>query len=104
MNILFVRLIARLTPPTPVIEPGGRMRCAISSMSSVSVTLGTRPRCQFKMNIMQGGKQRVARGATLTVSKGVSKKNTCIIYCFQIQKLLYVCYIFFPFLLQTLTW
>ena len=34
--ILFVWF--RLTHPTPGIEPGGRMRCAISSMSSVSET------------------------------------------------------------------
>ena len=32
----------RLTYPTPGIEPGGRMRCAISSMSSVLATLDSR--------------------------------------------------------------
>ena len=31
----------RLTHPAPGIEPGGRTRCAISSMSSVSATLDT---------------------------------------------------------------
>ena len=34
----------RLTHLTPGIEPGGRLKCAVSSMSSVSVTLDTRPR------------------------------------------------------------
>ena len=38
----FVRL--RLTHPISGIGPGGRMRCAISSMSSVSATLDSRPR------------------------------------------------------------
>ena len=34
----------RLTHPTLEIEPDGRMRCAISSMSSVSAALDTLPR------------------------------------------------------------
>ena len=41
-NFLYVRL--RPTHPTPGTEPGARMRCAISSMSSVSATLDTLPR------------------------------------------------------------
>jgi len=32
------------THPIPGIEPGDRMRCMISSESSVSTTLDTRPR------------------------------------------------------------
>ena len=39
---VFVRL--RPSHPTPGIELGDRMRCAISSISSVSATLDTRPR------------------------------------------------------------
>ena len=33
----------RLTHPTPGFEPGGRIRCAISIISSVSATLDTPP-------------------------------------------------------------
>ena len=36
--------LLRLTHPTPGIEPGRWMRCAISGMSSVSATLDTHPR------------------------------------------------------------
>ena len=36
--------LLRLTHPTPGIEHGGRMRCAIISMNSVSATLDTLPR------------------------------------------------------------
>ena len=39
-----VFLFDRTTHPTPRIEPGGWMRCAICSMISVSATLDTRPR------------------------------------------------------------
>ena len=41
---LYLLVLLRLTHPTPGTEPGGRMRCAISSMCSVSGTLDTRPR------------------------------------------------------------
>ena len=39
---LFCFAWLRLTLPTPGIEPDGRMRCAISSMSSVSYTMISR--------------------------------------------------------------
>ena len=46
ISTLFISLFdcTYLTHPTPGTEPGGRMRCAISSMISLPATLDTRQR------------------------------------------------------------
>ena len=66
-SVCFVSL--RLTPPITGIEPGGRMRCAITSMSYHSPLLGTGPIffiSGYSTTVMHGTGKKISHHSTIT--------------------------------------
>ena len=81
--LIFVWL--RKIHPTPGIESGGQMRSAISSISSVSATLDTRPRwyvSQFNRPILPGVMLQLSFSCTSLKSLQLNDWRRCLVLLF----------------------